>query len=646
MRRLLPFGFLSLLTILVSVLMLAQSHPASIVNRPNVIAPTAPRLSGAPPFVQGHSSAGPAGSGPLIFMPAVSFSSGGWGAVSVAIGDVNGDGKMDLVVADCAQSGGGDCQVPGAVGVLLGNGDGTFQAPVVYDSGGDDALSVAIADVNGDGKLDLVVANWAGSIGVLLGKGDGTFRAAVSYNGGGIYPTSVAIGDVNGDGKPDLVVANVYQNDNDTNGGVSVLLGNGDGTFQAPVNYGSGGDRALSVAVSDVNGDGKMDLVVANDCPNNSNYCGVYSYPGVVSVLLGNGDGTFQTAVSYGSGGDAAHSASVADVNGDGKLDIVVANLDSSTVGVLLGNGDGTFQSAMTYGSAGGAWSVAIGDVNGDGQPDVVAASCANDSGTCGYDAGSVSVLLGNGDGTFQAAVSYGSGGIVAESAGVADVNGDGKLDIVVANVDSSKVGVLLNNNGAPPSTTSLVSSMNPVDTKQAVTYTATVASPLGGTLNGTVAFTDSFADSYTTIATLTLVNNQATYRTSYTRKQVGIHAVTAMYSGILHVTEGSQSATLTEYVRNTTTKTALTSSGSPSKFDYPVTFTATVTSKNGEPPDGELVSFYDGKKLLGSVALVGGVAAYTTSTLSVKTHQIKANYPGDDTFEPSSGHVTQIVQH
>jgi len=145
-------------------------------------------------------------------------------------------------------------------------------------------------------------------------------------------------------------------NGNNCNGEgvVSVLLGNGDGTFQTAVNYGTVGAYAQSVAVADVNGDGKPDLLVANRCADN----GCANQNGSVAVLLGNGDGAFQTAVTYDSGGLGAYPVAVADVNGDGKLDLVVANVHNSSgnigsVGVLLGNGDGTFQTAVTYRSGG-----------------------------------------------------------------------------------------------------------------------------------------------------------------------------------------------------------------------------------------------------------------------------------------------------
>jgi FG-GAP-like repeat len=174
----------------------------------------------------------------------------------------------------------------------------------------------------------MLVAN-DGGVGVLLGNGDGTFQSALAYGTGGSVVRSVAVGDVNGDGKPDLLVA--HQNRYPKNGTVGVLLGNGDGTFQPAVAYGSGGQSAHSVAVGDVNGDGKPDLVMANQSGANWD-------DRAVGVLLGNGDGTFQTAVVFGSGGHWPFSVTVGDLNADRKPDLVLANYGSSNVGVLLNN--------------------------------------------------------------------------------------------------------------------------------------------------------------------------------------------------------------------------------------------------------------------------------------------------------------------
>ncbi len=185
--------------------------------------------------------------------------------------------------------------------------------------------------------------------------------------------------------------------------------------------------------------------------------------------------------------------------------------------------------------------------------------------------------------------------------------------------------------------TTSLVSSVNPVPLHKPVTYTATVVNQYGAVVTGTVAFQDGG----TTVATVSVVNNQAAYMTIY--KKSGLHVIMAVYSGDANNT-GSTSVTLMECAGSCGTGTAVTTSGSPSQVGQPVTFTATVTSTKGKIPDGELVTFYDGKTVLGSATLANEQAAYTTSTLSAKTHTIKATYPGDGTFEPSTGSVKQVV--
>lgn len=327
------------------------------------------------------------GNGNGTLRSAIEYSGGG---SSVQIVDVNNDGRADIVSTNAC----GDCD-EGSVVVLIGNGDGTFQDPVSYPSGGYGPQSVALADLNGDGYADLVVTNLCqiitycvpGIVSVFLNNGDGTFAPAVIYTSGGDDPISVALADVNGDDIQDIVVAN-------QTGGVGVLLGNGDGTFQAAISYPVGGWDTTSVAVADVNGDGYLDLVTANWCDGTSE-----CKNGSVSVLFGNGNGTFGGLTNYLSGGSHAMSVAIADLNGDGHVDLAVAqcqqhgrNCKNGAAGVLLGNGDGTFQPGVTFstGLAGdratGATSIAIADLNGDGRPDLVTSNIS----------GSVGVLLSN----------------------------------------------------------------------------------------------------------------------------------------------------------------------------------------------------------------------------------------------------------
>ncbi len=236
------------------------------------------------------------------FARPVIYGTGADYASAVAVGDLNGDGKPDLAVANScqAETGGSNCGTGGVISVLVGNGDGTFQSPVTYNSGGTAASSIAIADVNGDGYLDLITANQCisaancsdGAVSVLLGNGNGTFRPAVAYLAG-YGANSVTVADLNHDGHPDLIIADgCLSASSCNNGGVSVLLGNGNGTFQGAVTYSSGGQNAVFVAARDLNEDGFADVVVINQCFSKSNCTN-----GGVAVLLGNGNGTLQVGL-------------------------------------------------------------------------------------------------------------------------------------------------------------------------------------------------------------------------------------------------------------------------------------------------------------------------------------------------------------
>ena len=248
-------------------------------------------------------------------------------------------------------------------------------------------------DFTGDGHLDLAVLNqgtfpgMTGSVSVLLGNGDGTFQDQKTYWVGN-DPVAIVAGDFTGDSHLDLAVLNQITFPG-TSGSVSVLLGNGDGTFQDQKTYWVGNDPVAIVA-GDFTGDGHTDLAVANFAANN------------VSVLLGNGDGTFQKAVQYAAG--LMPDAIVAgDFTGDGHTDLAVANDYANDVSVLLGNGDGTFQKAVQYVAGLMPDAIVAGDFTGDGHTDLAVVS----AGTYPDHRGSLSVLLGKGDGTFQPQVTY-----------------------------------------------------------------------------------------------------------------------------------------------------------------------------------------------------------------------------------------------
>jgi len=351
-----------------------------------------------------------AGSAPS-FARARSYATGR-APISVAIGDLNGDGKPDLATANFEVG-------VNSVSVLLNRGDGSFQAKRGYRTGRRPS-SVAIGDLNGDRKPDLATTNNAAgvnTVSVLLNRGNGSFQAKVDYRTGS-SPLSVEIGDLNGDGKPDLAIANSEAST------VSVLLNRGDGSFQAKADYRTGGAPEL-VVIGDLNGDGKPDLVTANGVPH-------------VAVLLNRGDGSFRAKRNYGTEG-LSFSVAMGDVNGDGKPDLATANSEASTVSVFLNKGDGSFRANHDYRTGDGSHSIEIGDLNGDSKPDLVSAN---------GDA-NISVLANRGGGSFQAKLEYRTGGGGAsDSIEIGDLNGDGKPDLVSANVTSNTVSVLINRPG------------------------------------------------------------------------------------------------------------------------------------------------------------------------------------------------------
>ncbi len=356
----------------------------------------------------------------IPFAPVVTYLAGDQ-PHSVFSADLDGDGDLDLAVANYLSNN---------VSILKNNGDGTYQSAVNYGTG-DSPTSVFCADLDGDGDLDLAVANsGSDNVSILKNNGDGTYQSAVNYVVG-MYPYSVFCADLNGDNDLDLAVANI-------SGSVSILKNNGDGTYQSAVSFGAG-DGPYSVFCADLDGDGDLDLAVANFNSDN------------VSILKNNGDGTFQSAVKY-EAGSYPYSVFCADLDGDGDLDVAVANDGTNNVSILKNNGDGTFQSAVNYGAGDAPVSVFCADLDGDTDLDLAVANVNNSN---------VSIFKNNGDGTFQSAVNYVTGGN-PYSVFCADLDGDSDLDLAVTKVSWNIVYILKNltQNSAnqPPWAFSLIS--------------------------------------------------------------------------------------------------------------------------------------------------------------------------------------------
>ncbi len=507
---------------------------------------------------------------------------------SIAVGDFDGDGRADLAIASSS---------PDTVSIRLGNGDGTFQAPVDYPTGG--SAGIVIGDFNGDGKADLAVAeiepygggpSVGGAIRIFLGNGDGTFQPGVDY-AAGMFTVSVAIGDFNGDGIADLAAVN--RND-DT---VSILLGNGDGTFQQRINYPTG-ESPYSIVVGDFNNDGKPDLAVQNLVCS-------------LNVFLSNGDGSFQPKISYPICGA---SVITADFDGDGNTDLAISN---SGVTVYLGNGKGGFQSVWSYDTEDyQPLSVEVCDCNDDGKLDLAFATSS----------GGGTLLPGNGDGTFQPPknVTKGDNSTVA----IGDFNGDGQADLVLAG--HSGMSIYLGRIGRASSTI-LSSSPNPSVYTSSVLLTARV-SP------ATTAGTVTFYDGATSLGTSSLTDDQAVLTTKQLKP--GLHTLTAVYSGDA-VYFSSTSPAIMQTVSPAPSTIILSSSTNPAYSGGSVILIASVAPAEATGT----VEFREGPLSLGIRTISGETASLATSAFAVGSHLLTATYNGDANYQASvSKTLAQVV--
>ncbi len=511
-------------------------------------------------YVLGTQSLVLAGS-TLSFSNSGTNSTGG-GSFSVpapAVGDFNLDGIPDLAVPNAS----------GSVQVLLGKGDGTFTTGASYPAGSA-PIAAVVADFNSDGKPDIAIANEnSNTVTILLGNGDGTFNATSFMPATGSQPRGITAGDFNHDGTIDLAVTNSSDN------AITVLLGNGDGTFTAasPVPT---PNSPLGIISGDFNGDGTLDLAISN----------TYYSAGCAHVFLGNGDGTFTLGPSFTSSATSScYALAAADVNSDGKLDLLVADFDNYRVYTYLGDGTGNFPSKTTTAQSDNHYSpvsLAVGDFNGDGLVDFATTSSIVNT---------LSVGIGFGGGIFvfnnTSAASTGSN---PTSVTVADFNGDGLSDAA------------LENGGATLTT-----------------------------------FNSSVSQSFQ--ATLANVSPVGT----------GAHQVQAVYPG-----DSAYSSNVSNVV-SLTAQPVVTALGlianpsSASLYGQQVVLTATLTpfSAQGHASDGELVTFYNGGVAIGSSALARGVASITLTSLPAGTNSLNAVYSSDGNFSSStSGTVAYKVTY
>jgi hypothetical protein len=568
--------------------------------------------------------------------------------VQYATANFTSSGKPDLLLLTNGTSG-------AALAVLKGKGDGTFSQSAIptqlsNPSAPQFISAIASGDMNGDGKPDMVFAWGSDSSGnnphlsVAFGNGDGTFQPQQDY----VLPASVlgnklgtanglVLADLRGTGKPDVALL--------TGGGSSTalytMLNNGDGTL-ASAQLVDSRPWMNDLVAQDVSGDGKADIAVAQRCSSAN------SVTGSAWLYLGKGDGSFQPASQLNPGFACPNVVAIADMNGDGKRDLVFAggdtdiNASSGYVAVFLGNGTGTFQNAATTAVPAITGSIptgiAVADVLGDGKLGVLLGEAGP--------FGDLFLLPGNGDGTFDTTdESSFFVGINSRALQISDLTGQGLPDLLLSSGGAEANGAPLSVQvfkAAKPralaaTTTMLQASASSLTAGQSVTFTATVAPQSGG---GTPTGVVSFIDGTTTIGNGSLNSSGvATLLTSSLAP--GAHSVIALYPGDTAFASSTSAAVSVQVTATASaaTMTALASSANPSSTGQAVTFTATVTSSGGTPTGN--VNFLDGSTQLGSAALNGsGQATFMTSSLAAGTHSITASYVGNSNFAASTSAV------
>jgi hypothetical protein len=570
------------------------------------------------------------------------------GASQTVVADVNGDGKPDLIQLT------GDSLT---IQVLLGNGNGTFQA-AKFTTLPTFVHQFAVIDVNRDGKLDLVALG-DNQFTVLLGNGDGTFQAG-KVTIVNVFTTTMVVGDLNNDGFPDVIAGN------------EVFLGDGKGNFNLNGTLFSWNfEEAIvdSYAFRDFNNDGHNDVVVLDGFLQNE-----------IRSFRNTGNGTFvlMQTIQFPILPQGLGPIYVADLNNDGKLDILVHVLSACPTGtcpaaimIALGNGDGTFQTPQVFNTAGLA---GLGDVNGDKKLDLIIATHNSTTGTYEID-----TYLNNGTGQFtspkvnttlqcndflaadldgdrlsdllcdtptgtEVALSKGDGTYIAGATTVnnpstilalTDITRDGAKDAILEANDGSKIYTLANLSG-----TNVTPSTSPSSLlyRQPFVLSAAVAPSLTPNVSTAPGGTITFKDGSAVLGSAAVGANFA----DSGGMNVGTHTLTASYGGDNFF--NPRAVTFTRTVAKAGSHTSLTSSLNPSPRGHAVTFTAKVSPQFAGTPGGK-VTFKNGTTVLATVTLSSGKATFTTSTLPVGSHSITATFTGDGNFNSSASPVlTQKV--
>lgn len=486
------------------------------------------------------------------------------------------------------------------------------------------SVAIESAYLNADNNLDLVTGDANQIITVLLGNGDGTFQPKVNYPGCTVGKAlKMLLADFNRDGYTDVALGCSDGN----NGGLVILLGNGDGSFQTPVMYSSGDVEGLSLG--DFNNDGILDVVVTDQAQSN------------VTVFLGNGDGTFHAGSIVTTTPTVAHDVVVGDFNKDGNDDLAYAVQTAVSGSVLsdlyvaLGNGNGTFKTPTKVASQVGEF-LAAGDLNADGITDVVSTTITGST----HIGQSLYVLLGNGTGSFKTPVTYISD--IPSDPHIADVNGDGKPDIIAGGSYGALVYLGKGDGTFQPYTEPVIGGFS-------LTYAVT-AGDFNNDGNADLAGTD--ASTPRAAVSLSEVD-QAADASALTGVAVfplgsGLHNVDASYSGDSVYTASVSSTVALLAAPTPTTLTLNVSPTTATLSGQAVTLTATLSPYTVGPPttttDGEAVNFYSGATLVGSAVLSSGVATLVTTTLPVGSDALKAIFPGDSNYDSSTSSIVNVT--